>query len=96
MIIQLFKDGGTEYKDKEFVRDHFDDWICEGMYVNEIGSNSEQRQGWIKEVIDEEKNGTGKIKVQVIKKAGERLAEEDVYVTEFVEAHKWCKALPVR
>ncbi len=92
MLRSAFVDGGFE--DREFVKDHFGSWICEGMYVNEVSllTNSRRRQGWITEVIDE-KDGLGKIKVKVVQTAGEFLDEQSCYVTEFEQGTNWCKAL---
>lgn len=64
------------------------------MYVNEdfCISNSQRQQGWVTEVIDE-KDGQGKIKVQVIWEAGKPLNEESSYLTDFEPASNWIKAL---
>ncbi len=92
MLIPVFVDG--DFEDRESVKDYFGSWICEGMYVNEVSCipNSQQRQGWVTEVIDEN-DGLGKIKVQVVWKAGEFLDEQSSYVTEFEQGNNWCKAL---
>jgi len=67
-------------------------WICEGMYVVEALDIPQRRQGWVTEVIDEN-DGVGKIKVQVVRKAGEILDEQFFYVTEPEPGNNWCKAL---
>ncbi|MCI9177471.1 MAG: hypothetical protein HFJ28_02590 [Clostridia bacterium] len=91
MLIPVFVEG--DFKNKESVKDYFGFWICEGMYVNEVNCvPSLQRQGWITEVIDEG-NGIGKIKVQVVRNAGEFLDEQSFFVTEFEQGSGWCKAL---
>ena len=92
MLIPVFVDG--DFEDRESVKDYFGRWICEGMYVNEVSfiPNSQQRQGWVTEVIDEN-DGSGKIKVKVVRKSGEFLDEQSYYVTEFEQGNNWCKAL---
>lgn len=82
------------FEDRESVKDYFGTWICEGMYVNEITfiPNSQCRQGWVTEVIDEN-DGLGKIKVKIVRKEGIFLDEQDFYVTEFEPSNNWCKAL---
>ena len=92
MLIPVFVDG--DFEDRESVKDYFGRWICEGMYVNEVSfiPNSQQRQGWVTEVIDE-KDGLGKIKVKVVRKAGKFLDEQCSYITEFEKGTNWCKAL---
>lgn len=76
------------------VKDYFGTWIGEGMYVNEISTapNSQQRQGWVTEVV-EENDGLGKIKVKIVRKGWRFLDEESFYVTEFEQSTNWCKAL---
>lgn len=91
MLIPILMDD--DFESRESVKDYFGFWICEGMYVNEISSTSNlQRQGWVTEVIDE-KDGLGKIKVKVVRKAGKFLDEQCSYITEFEKGTNWCKAL---
>ncbi len=90
MLRQVFVNG--DFEDREFVKDHFGMWICEGMYVVEALHIPQRRQGWVTEVIDEN-DGVGKIKVQVVRKAGEILDEQFFYVTEPEPGNNWCKAL---
>lgn len=74
---------------REAVKDHYGQWICEGMYVNEIGTF---RQGFVTEVIDNN-NGLGKVKVRVVREKKKELDEKESYVTEFVPSTNWCKTL---
>ena len=69
-------------------------WICEGMDVNEVSyiTDSQQRQGWVTETMDE-KEGQGKMRVQVVRVDGEILDEDDFYETDFEPGSNWCKAL---
>lgn len=92
MLIPVFVNG--DFEDRESVKDYFGRWICKGMYVIEASCipNSQQRQGWITEVIDEN-DGFGKIKVQVVQEKRKLLGEEVSYVTEFEQGNNWCKAL---
>lgn len=91
MLIPIFVDG--DFEDRESVKDYFGNWICEGMYVNDSSSpNSKCRQGWITEVIDE-KNGIGKIKVQIVWEENKELDEHSYYVTEFEPGNDWCKVI---
>ncbi len=85
---------GNDFEDRESVKDHYGRWICEGMYVNEVSyiTDSQQRQGWVTETMDE-KEGQGKIKVQVVRVDGEILDEDDFYETDFEPGSNWCKAL---
>lgn len=92
MLIQVLVDN--DFETKESVKDKYGIWICKGMYVieNLFAPNSQQRQGWITEVIDEE-NGLGKIRVQIVKKSGNFLDENSYYITELEPSINWCKAL---
>lgn len=92
MLIPVFVN--SDFEDRESVKYYFGRWICEGMYVNEVSCipNSQQRQGWITEVIDES-DGLGKIKVQIVVKSGTPPDEQSSYVTEFEQSTNWCKAL---
>lgn len=82
-----------EFENRESVKDNFGYWICEGMYVNEVGYFSKsRRQGWVTEVIDEN-DGLGKIKIQIVKESGRFLDESSSYVTDFEPATNWCKSL---
>lgn len=82
-----------EFENRESVKDHFGTWICEGMYVNEsVDFSKSRRQGWVTEVIDENK-GFGKIKVRIVRESGKFLDEDSSYVTEFELSTNWCKAL---
>lgn len=84
---------GQDFEERECVKDCNERWICEGMYVNEVNcDSSSQRQGWVTEVIDEVE-GTGKIKVKIVCKAGDFLDEQSSYITEFEESTNWSKAL---
>lgn len=84
---------GGDFEDRESVKDCNGNWICEGMYVNEVGcALKSQRQGWVTEVIDEN-DGLGKIKVQIVRYAGEFLDEQSSHQTDFEPSTNWCKAL---
>ena len=92
MLMPMFVNG--DFEDRESVKDHFGFWICEGMYVIEVNCTpNSQRQGYVTEVIDENDDGLGSIKVQVIRKAGMFLDEQCSYVTEYEKGNNWCKAL---
>ncbi|MCL2355217.1 MAG: hypothetical protein FWC68_05065, partial [Oscillospiraceae bacterium] len=60
-----------------------------GMYVNAVDLN---RQGWVVNVVDE-KEGTGKIQVKVVREIGKNLDEDTFYTTDFEPGVDWCKAL---
>lgn len=63
------------------------------MYVNEVVDISNaRRQGWVTEVKRED-NGKEKVRVQVVRQAGDTLEGEASYVTEFEPSTNWCKAL---
>lgn len=91
MLIPVFV--GNDFEDRESVKDYYGYWICKGMYVHDSCSpNSQCRQGWITEVIDE-KDGIGKIKVQIVWESNKELDEQSSYITEFEQGKDWCKAL---
>lgn len=74
---------------RECVKDHYGQWICEGMYVNETGTF---RQGFVTEVIDNN-NGFGNVKIRVVRERRKDLDEKNSYVTDFLPSINWCKAL---
>lgn len=91
MLQLAFVNG--DFDERESVKDRFGFWICEGVYVNEVGAYpNPQRQGWVTEVIDEY-GGFGKIKVQIVRIGDEFLDEQTSYVTDFEPSSSWCKAL---
>ena len=82
---------GDDFENRECVKDHFGQWICEGMYVNATADRS-HRQGWVTEVIDDT-DGFGIIRVKVVRENSVDLDENSVHVTEFEPGTSWCKAL---
>lgn len=80
---------GGEFEIRKSVKGRYGQWICEGMYVNEVNTF---RQGYVTEVIDNN-NGFGEIKVKVVRVKNQFLDEKSSYITGFEPSTNWCKAL---
>lgn len=78
--------GDTETR--EVVLDRRGNSICVGMYVI---SDTDSRQGTIVDLIDDNGNGHGRIKVSVCRTSLDFLKEP--VITDFEPAQNWNKAI---
>ena len=88
--MQLLVEVENSLEMKEHVKDHYGQWICEGMYVNSV-ERSSGRQGWIVKIIDIY-NDIGKIQVQIARDESGFYDEDSFYLTGFELSTNWYKA----